>query len=316
MIGIMRTRLLSALAATTLLAALGLTGCASQSTDPACISVSNGKVSDSIKVAGEFGGKATVTAPANLTVDALQRSILTKGTGVQPKPGQTVNAMVSFFAGGNADPLQAKVAELPIGDSRMTDALRAGIDCLPVGTRSVAVVPASELLTAQEMASLKMNDNEAMIVVVDIIEVVPDPTVTPWSNGVPKVSFDSAGKPTIDVATGTKPDGIGVSVIKEGSGQTVRATDTVSVHYLGVFWDGGKSFDGNFGADATDLTLTAVIPGFKAGLTGQKVGATVLLSIPAKYAYGEGTPTTQNQMAGQDLLFLVEINGVTAPTSK
>ncbi|HLP23128.1 MAG TPA: FKBP-type peptidyl-prolyl cis-trans isomerase [Microbacteriaceae bacterium] len=308
----MTRRFIPAVAISAALIATGLTGCSSTPSDPACISVSSGAASDAVKVSGDFGGKATISVPETLTTTKLQRTIVTKGTGEMPKTGQTLDAMVSFYAGTtSSDPIQAKVAQLPSGDSRLTDALRAGLDCLAVGTRSAIVVPATDMLTADEITSLGLAEGEPMIVVIDIIDIVPEPTVSEWTDGLPKISTPDSGIPSIDLAGVTKPEGIAVAVLKSGDGETVKPTDTVKVHYLGVFWSDGVAFDGNYGQDATDLTLTAVIPGFKAGLVGQKVGSQVLVSIPAKSAYGEGTPSDQNPMVGQDLLFLIDIEAIT-----
>ena len=59
-----------------------------------------------------------------------------------------------------------------------------------------------------------------------------------------------------------------------------------------------------------------MITGFRVALVGQKVGTQMLVSIPAKDAYGEGTASASNKLAGQDLLFLIDIVGVSAATSK
>ena len=55
-----------------------------------------------------------------------------------------------------------------------------------------------------------------------------------------------------------------------------------------------------------------MIQGFGAALVGQKVGTKLIVTIPPQYAYG--TDTAGGELAGQTLVFLVEIMD-TAPAT-
>jgi len=48
-----------------------------------------------------------------------------------------------------------------------------------------------------------------------------------------------------------------------------------------------------------------VITGFAAAIVGQKVGSTVLVSIPPDLAYG--TDPAKHELGGQTLVFLIHI---------
>lgn len=309
----MKLRMIAAVAATTLIATLGLTACSGDSASADCVKVSSGSASDSVKVEGEFGGSTTVTIDSAVNAKSLERTVVTKGDGEVPKTGQSVDAMVSIFSGADGKRIDAVSTTLTANDNTLADPARAGVDCLAVGTRSVSVFPATDLYSADSLASVGLAEGDSLILVIDVIDIQKDPEVSEWSTGLPTVTFDG-DQPTLDLSSATKPDGIAVKVLKEGDGATVSASDTVKVNYYGVKWSDGTSFDGNYGSDPAEFTLTGVIVGFRASLIGQKVGSQILVSIPAQYAYGTGSASESNQLAGQDLLFLIDIVGVSAAT--
>lgn len=88
------------------------------------------------------------------------------------------------------------------------------------------------------------------------------------------------------------PDQNTAWVVQEGTGAVVSETDTVTANYVGQVWGQGDIFDSSFArGEAASFSLQQVIPGWTQGLSGQKVGAKVILGIPSEMAYGqEGRP--------------------------
>lgn len=85
--------------------------------------------------------------------------------------------------------------------------------------------------------------------------------------------------------------GLIMTPIKEGTGDSPTATDTVKVHYHGTLRD-GTVFDSSVqrGSPAT-LMLNRVIPCWTEGLQKMKVGGKAKLVCPSAIAYGErGSP--------------------------
>lgn len=86
-----------------------------------------------------------------------------------------------------------------------------------------------------------------------------------------------------------KVEDLSVEILKEGSGEKIKSTDSIEVSYFGWTSD-GKIFDSSKKKDAKDepisFALSGVITGWSEGLTGVKVGSTVRLTIPADKAYG------------------------------
>ena len=98
--------------------------------------------------------------------------------------------------------------------------------------------------------------------------------------------------------------------LKEGSGPSPQATQTVKVHYRGTFPD-GKEFDSSYKRnEPTSFPLNRVIPCWTEGVQRMKVGGKSQLVCPADIAYGDrGSPPLIT--GGATLIFEIELLGVT-----
>lgn len=98
--------------------------------------------------------------------------------------------------------------------------------------------------------------------------------------------------------------------LKDGSGPSPAATDTVRVHYRGTFPD-GKEFDSSHArGQPAAFPLNRVIPCWTEGVQRMKVGGKARLTCPAAIAYGaRGTPGGPIP-PNATLLFEVELLGI------
>lgn len=102
----------------------------------------------------------------------------------------------------------------------------------------------------------------------------------------------AAGKAFLDKAGAEKgakktASGLVIRTIKEGSGASPKATDTVKVHYHGTFPD-GKVFDSSVQRkEPASFALNEVIACWTEGLQLMKVGGKSRLVCPGPIAYGE-----------------------------
>lgn len=89
----------------------------------------------------------------------------------------------------------------------------------------------------------------------------------------------------------TTPSGLQYKVVKEGTGKSPKATDTVKVHYRGTLLD-GTEFDSSYKrGEPIEFPLNRVIPGWTEGVQLMKEGGKSILYIPSQLAYGpRGTP--------------------------
>jgi FKBP-type peptidyl-prolyl cis-trans isomerase FkpA len=103
-------------------------------------------------------------------------------------------------------------------------------------------------------------------------------------------------------------EGIFYQTIKEGTGNNVKITDTVTVHYKGYLFRNNKIFDETKAEPAT-FPLNRLIKGWQIGLPQCKVGGKIRLFLPSGLAYGIRTFATDIP-PNSILVFDVEVVGV------
>ena len=85
----------------------------------------------------------------------------------------------------------------------------------------------------------------------------------------------------------TLPSGLQYKVIKAGSGNKPKATDTVSVHYQGTLIN-GTEFDSSYRrGQPVSFPVNGVIPGWTEALQLMEAGAKWQIVIPSNLAYGD-----------------------------
>jgi FKBP-type peptidyl-prolyl cis-trans isomerase FkpA len=119
-------------------------------------------------------------------------------------------------------------------------------------------------------------------------------------------TLDASAKEPGAVVT---PSGLVYLSLKEGSGDSPKASDKVKVNYRGTFPD-GKEFDSSYKRNqAIEFPLSGVIKCWTEGVQRMKVGGKAKLTCPASIAYGErgaGGVIPPNAT----LLFEVELLGI------
>jgi peptidyl-prolyl cis-trans isomerase A (cyclophilin A) len=104
----------------------------------------------------------------------------------------------------------------------------------------------------------------------------------------------------------TTASGLKYIIEKEGTGDSPKPTDQVSVFYRGTFTN-GKEFDGNFGKQPISFGLNQVIPGWTEGLQLMKPGGRAIFYIPYNIAYGANGHPSGVIPPKSDLIFEVEL---------
>jgi len=101
------------------------------------------------------------------------------------------------------------------------------------------------------------------------------------------------------------PSGLQYKVLKEGTGNTPKATDKVEVNYRGTLID-GTEFDSSYKRGQPAMfKVNGVIPGWTEALQLMKEGAKWQLVIPSKIAYGERG--TQGGPIGPNATLIFEV---------
>jgi FKBP-type peptidyl-prolyl cis-trans isomerase FkpA len=105
------------------------------------------------------------------------------------------------------------------------------------------------------------------------------------------IAAQAQGDPALVAAAKEKgavvtPSGLVFVSLKDGTGASPTAADTVKVHYRGTFPD-GREFDSSFKRnEPAQFPLGGVIPCWTEGVQRMKVGGKAKLTCPSAIAYG------------------------------
>lgn len=98
---------------------------------------------------------------------------------------------------------------------------------------------------------------------------------------------DFAASAAKETGAAVSPSGLVYRPLKEGTGNSPVATDTVKVHYKGVLAD-GKEFDSSYKrGQPAEFPLNRVIKCWTEGVQRMKPGGKAKLTCPPAIAYGE-----------------------------
>ncbi|WP_438353375.1 FKBP-type peptidyl-prolyl cis-trans isomerase [Microbacterium sp. CJ88] len=271
-------------------------------TDLCAAAAPSGATSDAVKVDGAAGAEATLTFTSPLDVTTTERTVISQGQGDPVQDGQFVSYAITAYNAQTGEKLGAvgyNPGEILPAAVSTTTASAQIFGCIAPGGRVVLTSPGT-------------NGNPGEVDVFDLLAVVPTAATgaaQPPVDGMPTVTLDDTGKPTITIPSGAAaPTDVKIADLKTGDGAVVAPGDKVLVQYTGVLWPDGTEFDSSWtrGTPASFQT-TGVVPGFQQALEGQKVGSQVLVVIPPAFGYGD---TAQGSIpAGSTLVFVIDILG-------
>jgi peptidylprolyl isomerase len=128
------------------------------------------------------------------------------------------------------------------------------------------------------------------------------------SNTLVQVTANSGEAPTITAPSGDAPTELIAQDVIVGTGATVLATSTLTVHYTLMQWSDGAILESSWsGGNPATFPLANVITGWQQGLVDAKVGTRRLLVIPPALGYG---PMAGHPLEKETLIFAVDIIAV------
>ena len=313
-----RRRFLFVAAAPVAAAALVLGGCSGGTAAPAT-STSASSDLGAVTVTGGIGVKPTLSTPTPFSVKDTGKVVLTKGTGAVVAAGQRVTVDLAGFNGTDGKQFDSsfgdKSRSFVLDDKVTLRGLVKGVVGSTVGSRLLLAIPPQDAYDVQGQPQAGIGPTDTILVVVDVKAVktvlvrAAGTAVAPRA-GLPVVKLSGSGKPAITVPATRPSSTLVVQPLITGTGPKVAKGQTITVHYTGVIWPGGKQFDSSWdaGKPATfGIGQGQVIAGWDAGLVGQPIGSQILLVIPPDKGYGaEGKP--EAGIKGTDtLVFVVDI---------
>jgi peptidylprolyl isomerase len=230
---------------------------------------------------------------------------LVKGTGDKIASGDSV---MTYLWIGNGTTKKVAYSDYKTGaaesipnDGKLNQVFTKLFANATYGSRVAAVTTAKTLLGPSGNTQLGIGGNDNLVVVADFVKKSPtSPTPSDArahnapASSQPKVVL-TKGKPSGLIWKGIAQPALATPVqrvfLKKGRGALVKATDTVTVNYLGETYKAAKPFDESYSKQPFTQALSGLVPGWKIGLTGVPVGSRVLLQIPPAYGYGpQGSP--------------------------
>jgi len=175
------------------------------------------------------------------------------------------------------------------------------------------------ILMSQNITSFNLTDGELEFVKAGLSDGAKGktPKVDPQQSlpklqEIQKTRASAAGKAAVDKAAAEKgakrtASGLIITSLKEGTGASPKATDTVKVHYHGTL-PNGKVFDSSRErGEPAEFQLDGVIKCWTEGVQMMKVGGKSKLVCPADIAYGDRGAGGGAIPPGATLIFEVEL---------
>lgn len=290
-------------------------------TAPTCVNYPGGSAVSAVSVSGAQGAtpKVTFSATPLPATTAIQRAVPTPGSGRLPTYADQENVFLTVLSAATGKQIASQAAQFTPGKNLV--GIEAAINCLPAGARSVTVAPPDTMFGAQGNTQAGVQANETLVLVIDVVSITPapnasssdstspsaapDPTAETWTTNVPDVTFNGT-TPTVTIPKVKPSPDLEIKILTQGDGATVKAGDTVTVDYQGLTWADNKVFDQSYGKSPASFSTSGVITGFRVALVGQKVGTTLIVTIPPEYAYGN---TSSNGSPSGTLVFVIAIQG-------
>ncbi|OLT39455.1 hypothetical protein BJF86_08555 [Serinicoccus sp. CNJ-927] len=253
---------------------------------------------------------------------------LTEGDGEEVAEGHEVQVKYLTVNGTSGEELVStfegdESVTLDLTDESLFPAFREQLPGSVVGDELLMAIPATEAFGEAGNAQLGVGPTDTMLFYM-VVEDTGEPLTEAQGEevepqeGLPAVTMGDTG-PEIDVEGVEAPDQLVAQQLILGEGAEVVAGQTIRVHYTGVKLSDGEQFDSSWERGEPSefpIGVGSVIAGWDEGLVGQPIGSRVLLVVPAAEAYGEAeeetegeTASPQHELAGEDLVFVVDILG-------
>lgn len=305
-----RTLLTTALAAT---AAIGLAACtddgsSSDASDAGGASDGGGDALSGVTVSEDLGAEPTVEFTAPLEISAAKAQVVVPGDGATIADGDTVIWRDLYVDASSGEVLQSWWQGAPAGGVQVTvDTIgQAAFDVLTTTTVGSRFVMAGWQQDSSGQA-------RSLLQVADVDRVVSplraEGTAGSPSGTYPEVSLDGNGVPSIaGPGEGEPPAKTVRELLIQGTGDTTRAGDYLTMQYSGWKWSDGSAFDSSWERNAPFSFVQGqgmVIQGWDENLLDLKVGSQVMLVIPAAEAYGDDAEA--HELGGETLIFVVDV---------
>ena len=269
---------------------------------------------EGISITGALGKAPEVDWKGRFEAKKPETKVLIEGDGAEIVDGDKVEvnvwigngwtqreAYTTYEEGGSTETFTV--------DDQLSPVFKDAMLGQTIGSRVAVVAPAEDVFGPEGNPQMDIGNMDSVVVVLDLMELFQPPKPKDvGANRLPKIVEEKGDPVSLDFSGLPEPKADGDLlryVIKEGKGETLDETSTVTADYLGMVYKGKKPFDESFTGEPAEFSLQGVVQGWTYGLAGLKVGTRVLLQIPP--ALGYGAQEQDNIPANSTLYFVVDI---------
>ena len=250
-----------------------------------------------VAVSGLLGEPPVVTFDQPLTIPETRSEVLVPGTGEALVEGQPVLLNMYGVDGRDGSVIQSTFVDAPAAHRLTAESLGSEVVDALVGQRVGARV-----------LFLEEADDVPVVLVIDVLPSRATGEAVAPVEGLPVVTLDADGVPSVEVPAGTAPPGdLIVQPLVRGAGVQIEAGQVITVRFTGVAWSTGEVVDSNWAPGSlpasTMVGIGQIIEGWEQGLLEQSVGSQVLLVVPPSLAYAG----TAKPFADETLVYVVDI---------
>lgn len=235
-----------------------------------------------ITVTGEPGAAPALVYTAPLLVEEESTEVLWEGAGPELVDGEAV--LIDYAAENTLDrTVRSETYTSRPSPRRLTPEdlgvpLYQALRGLTVGSRILHLSPPGP-------------DGVPLAVVVDVLPTRAEGEPVLPRPGLPTVTLDGRGAPSIGTTDGPPPDDLVVQPLIRGGGAQVRPGQVVTVQYTAVTWGSGEPYASTWDAETpmvqTEIGRDPQDHGWDAGLVEQTVGSQVMLVVPPSFGLGD-----------------------------
>jgi peptidylprolyl isomerase len=276
-----------------------------------------------VVVAGAFGSTPTVTVPTSAAPSALTQQVLTPGKGAvvakadtlvvnyvgqtwAPKSGK-VNVFDSSFTRGQPAAFQIGVgAVIPGWDTALVGK--------SLGSRVLLTIPPADGYGSSGQPSVNISGTDTLVFVIDLISAygpdagAPGVAVATLPSGLPKFTNVPGKEPTIQSTAGVKvPTTPTSTLVVTGTGALIDSTKTLVLQLVETDLATGTNTMSSWGQAPQTDSASSVL-GIADKLTGQRVGARVVVLLPATAAV-PATATADSEAAEPPEVLIADVIG-------
>ena len=270
---------------------------------------------ESVKVKGKAGDEPTLQFTQPLKIAATSCKVIDKGKGEPLRDGSTAVFDYLFVNGRDGKKITSSFDATPaeiILDKTLMAGVHLALDGMKEGSRVLVAIAPKDGFGKDGFPESGVKADDTVLFLVELHTVRTPLTRAKGSkvdpvDGLPKVTLAADGAPTITVPKADPPTKLVAQPLIKGAGAVVKKGQTITVHYTGVLWSTGETFDSSWSKNAPasfPIGTGGVIAGWDKGLVGKKVGSQVLLVVPPADGYPEGSGSIP---AGATLVFVVDI---------